>query len=188
MELKELLGTNYRDGMTVEDIAAAIKDLNLVDPTTLEPSVSKAAFDRAASELAAMKKQARDRMTADELAKQQQEEAAKQVASLQAEVARMKQEKAFINAGYDAETAEKLSQMIVDGDTDGFVKAQIAWADKLKTDIYASTKEELLKSTPGLVGAGSKVEVQKDVDLAKEIAASRPDGANRAALLEKFKK
>ena len=188
MTLNELLGTNYRDGMTVDDIAAAIKDLNLIDPTTLEPSVSKATFDKTASELATLKKQARDRMTADELAKQQQEEAAQQVASLQAEVARMKQEKAFINAGYDAETAEKLSQMIVDGDTDGFVKAQLAWTEKFRTDIYASTKAELLKDTPGLMGAGSKIETQKDVDLAKEIAASRPTGANRAALLEKFKK
>ena len=188
MELKELLGTNYREGMTVEDIAAALKDLNLVDPATLEPSVSKSTFDKTASELATLKKQAKERMTADELAKAAQEEAAKELAGLRSELACMRQEKAFVAAGYDAGTAEKLARLIVDGDTEGFVKEQVAWAEKYKTDIYASTKAELLKATPGLVSAGSTIEVQKDVDLAKEIAASRPDGGNKAALLDKFKK
>lgn len=47
MELKDLLGADYRDGMTAEEIAAALATKSFV---------SKETFDKTASDLAAIKK------------------------------------------------------------------------------------------------------------------------------------
>ena len=51
MTLKDLVGDGYKEGMTLEEVAAAIKDRSLVDPSTLPPSVSKETFEKTAQEL-----------------------------------------------------------------------------------------------------------------------------------------
>jgi uncharacterized coiled-coil protein SlyX len=70
MDLKTLLGDDYKDGMTIEEINAALADKNFVDSSTLPKSVSKEVFDKTASELAAVKKKLRElqesSMTAEE--------------------------------------------------------------------------------------------------------------------------
>lgn len=47
MELKDLLGENYKDGITVEEVNALLADKNFI---------SKETFDKTASELAALKR------------------------------------------------------------------------------------------------------------------------------------
>ena len=56
MELKELLGNDYKDGMTAEEISAAIANKTFIDKSTLPPSVSKETFDKTAAELAKIKR------------------------------------------------------------------------------------------------------------------------------------
>lgn len=148
MELKDLVGDAYRDGMTVEEIAKAIKDRSLVDPSTLPPAVSKETFDKTASELAALKREKRERMTAEEADQAKQQEILDRMASLEKENNRMKQEKAFLSAGYDGETAAKLSEYAVEGNAEELVKLHTAWLENQKKAIYTQTKEELLKATP----------------------------------------
>ena len=60
MDIKGLLGDAYREGMTIEEINAALADKEFVDPTTLPKSVSKELFDKKVSELAKFKKDYED--------------------------------------------------------------------------------------------------------------------------------
>lgn len=55
MNIQELLGDAYKEGMSIEEINAAIADKTFVDSSSLPPSVSKATFDKTASELASAK-------------------------------------------------------------------------------------------------------------------------------------
>lgn len=173
MELKEMLGESYKEGMTVEEVAEAVKGLNLVDPSALPPSVSKETFDKTASELAALKKQAKERMSAEEAAQAKQQEVLDQLSALQQENTRMRQEKTFLSAGYDAGTAAKLAEYVVEGNTEEFVKVQTAWLAEQKKTIYAQTKEELLKATPSVNTGAAPPDAHPDVDLAASLAKSR---------------
>ena len=55
MNIKELLGEAYKEGMTIDEIDAAIADRELIDKSTLSPSVPKSTFDKTASDLKAAK-------------------------------------------------------------------------------------------------------------------------------------
>lgn len=57
MDIKELLGDAYTDGMSIEDINNALADKNFVDPNTLPKSVAKDLFDKKVSELAKKSKE-----------------------------------------------------------------------------------------------------------------------------------
>lgn len=56
MNIQELLGEAFKEGMSIEEINTVLADKNFVDPSTLPPSVSKEVFDKTASELATAKK------------------------------------------------------------------------------------------------------------------------------------
>lgn len=155
MDLKELLGDAYKEDMTLTDIAAALKDKKLVDPTTLPPSVPKGEFDKTASEVAALKKQLKDKMTTDEQTAAQQKEFQDQLANLQKENNQFKFEKEFLGSGYDAKTATALAEAMAGGDMKKFAEVHAAYAKQHETDLQASIKEQLLKDTPGLQGGGA---------------------------------
>lgn len=93
--IKSLLGESFKEGMTVDELDAALRSAAVVNPASLPKSVSKDVFDKTASELAKYKKDLRDlqesQMTADEkvqaeLAKMKESQAtyAKQLAGLRA--------------------------------------------------------------------------------------------------------
>ena len=56
-DIQSLLGDEYREGMTVEEINTILANKQFVDPTTLPKSVEKSVFDKTASELAKVKKE-----------------------------------------------------------------------------------------------------------------------------------
>lgn len=155
MDLKTLLGDAYKDGISLDEINAALKDKNLVDPSTLGPSVPKSDFDKAASELASYKKQLKEKMTADEQAKANQEAFQKQLDDLQKENNQMKFEKQFLSSGYDAKTAASLADAMASGDMKKFTEVHSAYAKQHEAELQAQIKAELLKETPGLQGGGA---------------------------------
>lgn len=57
MDIKELLGEAYKDGMTIEEINAVLAEKNFVDANALPKSVSKDLFDKKVSELAKKSKE-----------------------------------------------------------------------------------------------------------------------------------
>ena len=56
-DIQTLLGEDYREGMTVEEINGVLANKQFVDPTTLPKSVEKSVFDKTASELSKVKKE-----------------------------------------------------------------------------------------------------------------------------------
>lgn len=118
---------------------------------------------------------------------ERQQEILDRMASLEKENNRMKQEKSFLSAGYDAETAAKLAGHIVDGNTEEFVKVQTAWLSEQKKAIYAQTKEELLKATPTVNTGTEQVQTHPDIDLASSLAKSRADSmGNQQDILKNY--
>ena len=61
MDLKELLGEAYKEGMTFEEVEAALKDITPPDTSTAEVTRLKAALSKANSEAAGYKKQLREK-------------------------------------------------------------------------------------------------------------------------------
>lgn len=155
MDLKTLLGENFKDGMSLTDIDALLKDKNFVDPSTLPPSVPKGDFDKTASEVAALKKQLKEKSTTDEQAAAAQKEIQDQIAALQKENSTFKFEKQFLSGGYDAKTAAAMAEAMAGGDMAKFTALNTTFMADQKKSLEASIKEQLLQNTPGLQGGGA---------------------------------
>ena len=99
--LKELLGDAYKEGMTLEEVEAALAERDLVDRSELGEVVSKAIFDKTASELSALKKEVKklkeSSMTAEEKATELQKQYGR-------ELAKLKAKEIFIGAGLAEKT------------------------------------------------------------------------------------
>ena len=154
-DLKSLLGENFKENMTVEEITAALADKTFVDPATLPKSVDKAVFDKTASEVAALKKQLSAKQTDDEKTAAQQKEIQDQLAAIQKENSQMKMEKQFLSGGYDAKTAAAMAEAMAGGDMAKFTELNAKFMEGTKTALQASIKADLLKETPGLQGGGA---------------------------------
>lgn len=150
MDLKTLLGDSFKEDMTLADITAALKDKNLVDPSSLPESVAKSVFDKTASELAAAKKQLKEKQTDGEAAAAAQKEIQEQIAALQKENNQMKFEKQFLSGGYDAKTAAALADAMANGDMKKFTEVHSAYAKQHETELQAKIKADLLAQTPSL--------------------------------------
>jgi hypothetical protein len=167
MDLKAILGEKYKDGMTADEISAALADY---DPTS--GMIKKDMFDRTASELAAAKKQLKEKLTADEQAKAEQDAFKQQLADLQKENQQMKLKESFVTNGYDSKTAVAMAEAYSSGDMVKFASLNAAYmADQQKT-MAAKIKEDLLKGTPG-IGAGTQ---QSTADLTKQIDDAKASG------------
>lgn len=148
MELKTLLGDAWKDGMTIEEVNAALKDKELVDKASLPKSVSKDLFDKTSSELAALKKQLKERMTAEEAEKAEKEAREAQVL---AELETLRKEKTvadhkakYLALGYDDELAQDTAQAFVGGDMSKVFKNMKTHQDSLLKE----AKKDSVMGTP----------------------------------------
>ena len=129
MDLKTVLGENYRDDMTLADVESALSGLDLVDRAeAVKGWVSKDVFDRTASDLSNAKKQLREKMTADEQDKLAREEQDK---AIQDELKELRRDKAvnqqlsqLLALGYEDKLARDTAAAMVDGDFDKVYKNQ----------------------------------------------------------------
>lgn len=155
MDLKELLGENFKEGMSIDEINAALADKTFVDPTTLPKSVAKETFDKTAHDLAEAKKALKAKQTGEEAAATAQKEIQEQVVVLQKENSQFKFEKQFLSGGYDSKTASELADAMANGDMAKFTAAHTKWATEHEKQMQAQIKADLLKETPGLGGDDS---------------------------------
>ena len=148
----------YAD-MTAEEKLAALEAYEL-DTTGL---VKKDLLDKAASEAASYKKQLREKLSADEQANAEREEAFK---SMQAELETLRTEKAieantkkWMGLGYDEKLATETAKAMVSGDTEKvFANHAKFIADKEK-----NLRAQLLKDTPAPPpGTGSGAMTKED--------------------------
>lgn len=148
----------YAD-MTAEEKLAALEAYDV----DMSGFVKKELMDKAASEAAAYKKQLREKLSADEQAKAEQDEAFK---SMQAELETLRTEKAidantkkWMSLGYDEKLATETAKAMVSGDTEKIFANHAKFiADKEK-----NLRAQLLKDTPTPPsGEGSKGMTKED--------------------------
>ena len=178
MNYKALLGDAYKNGMTAEEIVAALE--KVADPTA-EVEKLRNAVTKANSEAAEYKKQLKAKRTDEENAAQEQadkfaelqkqnEEYAKTVAALTKEKTIATYKAEFVKQGYEAELADKAANALADNDTAKLFKCQSEFMSAHDTSFKAS----LLKDMPTPPGADSKGGSDSEgVAFAKSLAASK---------------
>lgn len=190
MNLKELLGDAYKEGMTFEEIEAALADKELVDPSTLPKSVSKEVFDKTASELSKVKKELQAlkeaSMTAEEKVQEELNKAQDLQKTYAKELAKLKAKEIFVEAGLIEKDYASLLDAVVSEDeevTTTRAKAMVAVINAQKQAVEQAVKAELLKGTPkppaGGGGSIGKVDYEKEIAEARE----RGDMVTMAALI-----
>lgn len=163
MELKDLLGESYKEGITVEEITAALAGKTLVDPSTLPKSVNKDVFDRTASELASTKKTLNDlkatTMTSEELLKVEMDKAKQTQTTYAKEIAKLKAREVFVAAGLkEADYTSLLDLVVSDDDQVTLARAtsMVTLIAAQKTAAETALRAELLRDTPKPPGGNGK--------------------------------
>lgn len=176
MELRELLGNDYRDGMTVEEIAAALSSKTFVDAATLPPSVPKETFDKTASELAKLKRENTELKNAG---LSDAEKLQKALADAEAERKsytlksnRLEAEKIFAEAGISEKEYSSFVDTIVGEDSAASVSAAKAIAKMVSAQreaAGAAKQKEILDKTPK---GGEHTETKMTLDEFRKLSPS----------------
>jgi uncharacterized protein YoxC len=149
-KLNELLGDKYKDGMTVEEISAALEGLNLADmnsDTFKTGYTSKAdydkirkSFDVTASELAALKKEKQATTT-------KEQELLERVNALEKDKQRSEFERNLVKAGFDETEIGELAALM---------ENPVGMADKLKDITAKNLKKAEERITAELLKKSSR--------------------------------
>ena len=155
MNLKELLGDAYKEGMSFEEIEAALADKELVDPSTLPKSVSKEVFDKTASELSKVKKELQAlkeaSMTDAEKLQAELDKAKEAQALYNKELSKLRAKEIFVAAGLTEEDYTPILELVVSEDeetTKARAKSMVDLITAQKAAAEKAIKAELLKGTP----------------------------------------
>ena len=158
MNIKELLGEAYKEGMTVEEIETALADKSFVDPSTLPPSVSKETFDKTAADLAKAKKTISDmqsaNLTDEEKVKQALADAKEAEEKFNRKSIRLDVEKVLVQGGLSEKDYEGVIDSFVTLDRDSSIAAannlikMIAGQKEAAEAAVKAQLQEQLKNTP----------------------------------------
>lgn len=181
MNIKDLLGDGYKEGMTVEEIETALKDIDLPIDNSAEIDRLKTALSKSNTEAADYKKQLREKMSAEEIkAKEDAEkwdEIVKERDALRKERDISNNKSRFLALGYDDALATEAAEAMVNGDTDKVFAAQKKHLDSAEKKI----REDVLKDTPKPTGGSGKSTITKEQFRAMsaheryEFSVSHPD-------------
>lgn len=187
MELKELLGDSYRDGMTLDEVTEALKGVNLPDQSgeieKLRNSLSK-------SNSEAKEWKDKFRQTQDE-ATRKADEAAESAKKLQEELAELRKERtiagykaSYLGLGYGEKDADEIATALTDGDMTKVLEIQKRHQDAL----VEKTRQDLLKNTPRPGGGKDEDEQKEDenVRIAREMGKASAGGAKTASDVMKY--
>lgn len=167
--LKDLLGADYREGMTFEEISSALEKANKGKQTAADNSTHlKELLSRANSEAADWKKKYTATLSEQERLKAEQEE---QFNNMKTELEAMKREKAvsenyakLVSIGYDEDLAQATANAMLEGDFNTIFTNQKAFMEKKEKEI----KLDLLKGTPRPAGGSvTKTKTMTQADLYK---------------------
>lgn len=136
MDLKSLLGKQYKEDMSVEDILAL--DIEVPDLTGY---ISKKRFDEVASEAANFKKQLRASMSeAEQKAAAEAEEKEKLLSErdeLNEKLKIIETSKQYMALGYDEENATRAATALLKGDISAVLKSHADFVDEQKKNVLA---------------------------------------------------
>ena len=179
--IQTLLGDAYKEGMTAEEIVAALENVSLPQDNTDEITRLRNAVTKATAEAAENKRKLKDKMSEEE--KRATEEAERftkmenENKELRKKIAISEYTAKFISSGLDAETAGKSAEAAYSGDIDTVIANFNAYTAKVKE----STKAELIGSTPSLQGGNSSKAKDYSGDISSSLATG--DFASAAALM-----
>lgn len=170
--LSDLLGDKYKEGMTEEEISAALEGIKAGDKSgnTAEIDRLKAQLSKANSEAADYKKQLRSKQSEDEAAAADQkalmDKLTQENADLKRSMALADTKAKLLGMGYDDKLAASTATAMVDGDMDVVMKNQSTFIESQKKVIEAN----MMKDTPRPAGG------------------SEDTGAGDGMTLDKFRK
>ena len=152
-DLKTLLGDQYKEGMTLEEIMNL--EVEMPKPDTSAYDNLKKRFDEVASEAANYKKQLRANMTE---AEQKAAADAEKYANMEAELEKLKADnaiaenaKGLVAIGYEESVANEVASALFHGDAKAVIQAQGKFVEAQKKAVLA----EALKNTPVPPAAGA---------------------------------
>ena len=148
MKLKDLLKDAYKDGMTTEEIEAALADVEIPADQSAELERLKSSNSKLSSENAEWKRKHREAMSEEERKAQEMADRMKQLeeqnATLLRESSVSKHKAKFLGMGYDEALAGDAAVAMVDGDMDKLFSYQQKHQEALEKKIRA----DVLKGTP----------------------------------------
>ena len=162
MNIKDLLGDAYKEGMSVEEIENALKDINLPTDNSAEIDKLKAALNKSNSEAADYKKQLREKMSAEEAKAKEDaekyEEVVKERDALLREKNILGHKTKYLALGYDEKLANETAEAMVNGELDKVFANQKKHLETVEKKI----REDVLKDTPRPEGGKSSDTMTKE--------------------------
>lgn len=183
MEIRDLLGESYRDGMSVEEIAEALKGVTLPTDQTSEVERLRKALTAANSDAADWKKKYRETQDETSRTAAEKEEEHKQllerVAALEAEKAVATYKATYVAMGYDDKLAESTAKAMQSGDMAKVLENQRKFQEATEQRI----RSELMRRSgrPGGDDGGDHKEEDEAVTRAKQIAKQRAEADKQSA-------
>ena len=183
--IKDLLGDAYHEGMTNDEIVAALDGVQLPQDRTDEIDRLIKAKDKANSEAAEYKRQLKAHMSDEE--KRATEEAEKyqkmeqENEILRKQIAVSDLTSKYIASGLDAETAAKTAEASYSGDFDTIIANYSTMIANVKAKAVADTKAEMMATNP--VMKGGQTGQVKDYSASIESSLANGDYASAAALM-----
>lgn len=166
MNLKEVLGDAYKEGMTFEEVEAALEKVTVPEDNFAEIERLKNALSKSNSEAAGYKKQLREKMTEDEQKKQKEQEEREELQNKYDKLLResviAKNKAKLVALGYEEALADETAEAMADGDSDKVFANQ----QKHLASFEKKVRAEALKDTP----------------------KPTPDGDSKTMTLEKLRK
>lgn len=147
MNIKDLLKDAYKDGMTVEEINAALAEVDLPADQSAEIERLKNALSKSNSENAEWKKKHRETMTAEQQRAEEQRELidklTKQNEELLRETSLSKHKSKLLAMGYAEDLATEVATAMVEGDMEKVFASQQkhleAFERKIRADALKGT-------------------------------------------------
>lgn len=175
--LSDLLGKDYKEGMTEDEISAALETVG--QGNEAEVNRLKAALSKANSEAADYKKQLRTKQTDDEAAaaaqKEEHDRLVQENADLKRSMALSERKAKLLAMGYDESLADETAAAMVDGDMDKVMANQSKYLEVQKKNIQADAMRKTPRPAAGDDGNGGSM------DYAKKIAEAQASGDYTAA-------
>lgn len=166
MDLKELLGESYKDGMTVEEIAEALAGVELPKDNSAEIAKLKESVTKANAEASKYKKELSAKLSDDERKAKEDAEKWEQIAKERDELLREKNisthKAKFLENGFSAELADSSAQAIVDGDFETVFKNLGEYRKSIEKQFKAENIDNMPKPNGGSGKAPEMTQEQFD--------------------------
>ena len=168
MDLKELLGESYKDGMTVEEITEALAGVEMpkADDKSAEIAKLKESVTKANAEASKYKKELSAKLSDDERKAKEDAEKWEQIAKERDELLREKNisthKAKFLENGFSAELADSSAQAIVDGDFETVFKNLGEYRKSIEKQFKAENIDNMPKPKGGSGKAPEMTQEQFD--------------------------